>query len=394
MKQHARPVIIDRGEAVVLRKVALNTRNYDEAWIQNLCYDHPHLLPIEEIEPTFAGAVSICKEFSVLSGYIDLLYINEYGFITIGECKLWRNPEARRKVIGQILDYAKDLSKFNYKQFEQQCLAARKDNQQSLFELMQSQHPDIEEASFIDQVQQNLQKGRFLLAVIGDGIRGNMEEIAAYIHRNGNLNFTLGLIEIPVYEHPDNGSLVITPRLLVKTKEIERVIYRIAEGTEDLQPSAITENAPAKSISEKVFFERLEEAIGRTKCDDFRQFLQLLNTEMGLIATFGRGKRVSLNIKTADEFYNFASIQDNGEVWFYGIVTRAVEAGNQQIGVDYLVHLAELMAAQMHDDYSKFQWCVKRNSKYINIIDYLEKKDAWKELMEEVLEKINELRQE
>ena len=115
---------------------------------------------------------------------------------------------------------------------------------------------------------------------------------------------------------------------------------------------------------------------------------------MGLIATFGRGKRVSLNIKTADEFYNFASIQDNGEVWFYGIVTRAVEAGNQQIGVDYLVHLAELMAAQMHDDYSKFQWCVKRNSKYINIIDYLEKKAAWKELMEEVLEKINELRQE
>ncbi len=30
------------------------------------------------------------------------------------EAKLWRNPEARRKVIGQILDYAKELSRWNY----------------------------------------------------------------------------------------------------------------------------------------------------------------------------------------------------------------------------------------------------------------------------------------
>jgi len=34
--------------------------------------------------------------------------LNDSGF-TIGECKLWRNPEARRKAVGQVLDYAKDL---------------------------------------------------------------------------------------------------------------------------------------------------------------------------------------------------------------------------------------------------------------------------------------------
>ena len=27
------------------------------------------------------------------------------------ECKLWRNPEARREVVGQILDYAKVLTR-------------------------------------------------------------------------------------------------------------------------------------------------------------------------------------------------------------------------------------------------------------------------------------------
>ncbi len=32
------------------------------------------------------------------------------GYLTIVETKLWRNPEARREVVGQIVDYAKELS--------------------------------------------------------------------------------------------------------------------------------------------------------------------------------------------------------------------------------------------------------------------------------------------
>ena len=57
--------------------------------------------------------------------YIDLIYLNDSGFITIWECKLWRNPEARRKVIGQVLDYAKDLAKLNFSDFQDFCIKAR-----------------------------------------------------------------------------------------------------------------------------------------------------------------------------------------------------------------------------------------------------------------------------
>ena len=79
-------------------------------------------------------------------------------------------------------------------------------------------------------------------------------------------------------------------------------------------------------------------------------------------------------METFDDFYNLASVQDNSEVRFYDDFTRTLEDGDQQKGDDYLVHLTELMHAQMNDDYFKLQWCVKRNAKNFNIIDYLEKR--------------------
>ena len=40
------------------------------------------------------------------------------GLPVIVEAKLWRNPEGRRKVIGQILDYAKELARGTYETFD------------------------------------------------------------------------------------------------------------------------------------------------------------------------------------------------------------------------------------------------------------------------------------
>ena len=108
MKQHSNPIIIQNGNVQSLEKLSLGSSEYNESWIQELCFENPTLLPLNEIEPTFGGMIPICRELSTKSGYIDLIYLNDSGF-TIGECKLWRNPEARRKAVGQVLDYAKDL---------------------------------------------------------------------------------------------------------------------------------------------------------------------------------------------------------------------------------------------------------------------------------------------
>ncbi len=392
MKQHTSPVVISNGRTVALEKVSLHSKTYSEEWIQDVCFQSPALLPIEELEPAFAGMIPICRELSTESGSIDLVYVNEYGFITIGECKLWRNPEARRKVVGQILDYAKDLAKWDYSKFEVECLRARKERNKSLFQIVEGFYPEAEEATFIDNLQNNLNKGRFLLTIIGDGIRANMEELTHFIHRNGNLNFTLGLIELPIYRNPENDELIVTPRVLAKTKEIERVVYRFTEKT--VEEETEIEEESSRTISETVFFERLHKSVGKAVTDTFKVFVGELSSELHIISKLGRGKKLSINLKSMNDSYNFASIQEDGEVWFYGIVSKTEEIGSRQIGIDYLKKLAVIVNGEYYDKYKQWFWCVKRSGKYIQLENYMKCSSEWKSLISQTMDEIRKLEEE
>jgi hypothetical protein len=57
-------------------------------------------------------------ELPTPAGYADNLYITETGNLALAECKLWRNPEARREVITQIIDYAHTLANWSYDELE------------------------------------------------------------------------------------------------------------------------------------------------------------------------------------------------------------------------------------------------------------------------------------
>jgi hypothetical protein len=91
---------------------------HDEAWLRDLVFDHPELLPIEEIEPMLDPLVSACVELPMSAGNADNLFLNLNGGIALVECKLWRNPEARRKVVAQVIDYARCLTTWRYTDLE------------------------------------------------------------------------------------------------------------------------------------------------------------------------------------------------------------------------------------------------------------------------------------
>src|ERR1700759_2194016 len=105
-----------------LERVSLTTGatggGYDEKWLQQLVASHPQALPIEEIEVFLTGAVPICLELATKAGPIDLLLVSPRGGLVVVECKLWRNPQARREVVGPIIDYAKELPRLSYEDFE------------------------------------------------------------------------------------------------------------------------------------------------------------------------------------------------------------------------------------------------------------------------------------
>ena len=115
--QHCKPLFIPvaGGDAVTLPQLSLQggLQAISEAEIQALVHSHPECLPIAEIDPIFVGPVAICRELVTSAGSIDNLMVTPTGLPVLVECKLWRNPEARREVVGQILDYATDLRRWS-----------------------------------------------------------------------------------------------------------------------------------------------------------------------------------------------------------------------------------------------------------------------------------------
>ena len=95
-------------------KVTPLTKNesLDERTVQELILRNPECLPISEIDESYNPIMPVCKELNTTVGPLDILMVSPNGELTIIETKLWRNPKARRKVVAQILDYAKKLCVF------------------------------------------------------------------------------------------------------------------------------------------------------------------------------------------------------------------------------------------------------------------------------------------
>jgi hypothetical protein len=130
---------------------------------------------------------------------IDNLLVSPSGRITIVETKLWRNPESTREVLAQILDYAKRLASLNYREFERRCKSAKNPAplaKTDLYRLVATKFPKLvgSETEFIDAIDKTLHTGRFMLLIVGDGIRENLEEMLGLLHHHPQMLFTFGLV--------------------------------------------------------------------------------------------------------------------------------------------------------------------------------------------------------
>ena len=250
------PIVL-KGETIVRpQRVSFTKKRFDEGWLQELIRENPELLPVEEIEPAFAPLIAIGREVSVSVGAIDNLYLSPEGYLCLVETKLWRNPEARREVVGQIIDYAKEISQWSYEDLEGHVRAYNREYEgidRGILDTLrqQEQIEEDDEAAVVDAISRNLQRGRFLLLIVGDGIRESVEQMAEYLGQTPQLYFTLALVELQVYEWEDESLLVI-PQIVARTREVTRAIVRV-EGSAttsvsvDVAPELV-EKVTGKSI--------------------------------------------------------------------------------------------------------------------------------------------------
>lgn len=247
-----------------LTRISPQQKNYTESWLQELLQNHPNLLPVEEFEEAFSHITPIGREIPTNVGPIDNLFISEQGCLVLVETKLWRNPEAKREVLAQVIDYAAEVSKWSFGELDEK---AKKYAHKGLIEIIRSSFDaDSEDIPTENRIAKNLRLGRFLILIVSDHIRSSLVDMLAYVNRYPHLATHVGLVELQCYQMPGNpGDMVVVPSIVAKTEIVERSIVQVNITPEVAHTLAVEqiqsepESESRQAISEDVFWETLQQ---------------------------------------------------------------------------------------------------------------------------------------
>jgi hypothetical protein len=154
----------------------------NEDQLQALISDFPELLP------GVSADSYVCREFVTNSGPIDNVIINaKDGSLTLVECKLARNPEVRRKIIGQIIDYAASLSTLSFEDFHQRWKDRGGVDLTSI---------ETTKGPLSLSVTTNLELSQFTLLLAVDEINEPLKQMVVYFNKKTDATTRVALIEL------------------------------------------------------------------------------------------------------------------------------------------------------------------------------------------------------
>lgn len=192
--------------------------NYDnEAEMQQLIANDPNILPLKEIgyDQPF---VTIGKEISLGSGFLDALAVDAAGHIVLIETKLRSNPEIRRTVVGQVLEYASHLWKASYDELDtihfRKCLPQLKrhfDGPLAAYVAEQTGDEGFDETEFKEGIEKRLQLGSFTLLIVTDETTNDLRDIADYLNDRTGQGIDFYVVEVEMRGEKPNELLI--PRL-------------------------------------------------------------------------------------------------------------------------------------------------------------------------------------
>ncbi|HKY92659.1 MAG TPA: DUF4268 domain-containing protein [Nevskiaceae bacterium] len=252
-RAYASPILLGAdGSSSLIQRAPLEPGDsdtaYDEGWLQGLVYRHPQLLPSGEIDASYARLVPVCRDLNTgPGGFLDVLHATPGGRLVLVETKLWRNPSARRNVVGKVLDLAQEFSRWSYEDLDHRVREALHDERGEAIGLhrrVSSWYPEVLEDTFHDAVARSLRRGDFMLLVVGDGIREDLARMGDFLERHSSLHFTFALVEMAVYPLP-SGDRFVQPRVLAETVTLKRTTVTLeSPGLMATQPDDQPEEPP------------------------------------------------------------------------------------------------------------------------------------------------------
>lgn len=196
-----------------------------EHWLRDRIFENPRLIPLDKLDPSAGDLIPLCREFPLSKYgspvYLDILGVTRQGRLVLIECKLWRNPQARREVVAQLLEYASLLRRLRHSDLTSILKTSRGlKGENPIFDIVAAHVGTIREAEFTDFVAKSLERGDFDLIIAGDGIREDMTAIAEHLLDRGS---RLALVELQIWRAP-GGQRLLVPHIPFRTEVVKQRI--------------------------------------------------------------------------------------------------------------------------------------------------------------------------
>jgi hypothetical protein len=379
--QHTTPMLINGLDqpdtARALERVRFDSAKLKEDFIQKLIHQFPNVLPVREIEPAFGSLVPVCRELRTQRGRVDNLFVTETGNLAIAECKLWRNPEARRQVVAQVMDYAQAMARWSYAELEEAICAKSNDEKGRLYSLV-SEDSELDEQEFIDAVTRNLRLGRILVLIVGDGIREGVETLARSLQMHAGFHFSLGIVEMALFKLP-SGSFLVQPRILARTVNIERGIVRFADGQLTIDP-VLQETAQPQKISDVQMREKLQKAA--PKAAAALECFEEMGKKLGVFVE-ATSKSLVVRWRGADDAdYNLGGLTPEGKLKTKMVNHRPSTIGRIDLAHEYLAKVANLLGSKVRQTEKVTGWYVEgAKARLPDAIDLLSRQEEWLDII-------------
>lgn len=201
-------------------RAGLFGKTLEEA-LQTLIERYPDVLPGRQMDPVSEDPprfVLLRREMPVSGWSLDHLLVDQRGVLTLVETKLIQNPEARREVIGQIIEYAANaVLAWGYGRAREKAAEYWSGRGKNLDDILQQRFgQELEIESFWKTVEENLRQDRIRLLVVADEIRPEVRRMIEYLNAEMSSAEVFG-VEFRCYGD-DTRSIVLVPQLIGQTQ--------------------------------------------------------------------------------------------------------------------------------------------------------------------------------
>lgn len=194
--------------------VILNPSPFEnEDQLQRIVAENPTLLCFDDDPPL----ALVTREFTLPgAGELDILMVNSEGLPVPIECKLARNPQSRREVVGQIVDYVSVLTALTVDELDNAVSDV-------LEEVLRSFDPPSADSRSFDrrwqQLGANLRAGQARYVIVVDEVPQDLERIIRFLIQRSELDIRL----VQISRYPDHsGRELYVPANIVDIAPSER----------------------------------------------------------------------------------------------------------------------------------------------------------------------------